>query len=153
MNRTKSCGARAKSIWANLAVKNVERTRRFYTELGFKPNPQTQNNTELASFLIGENDFAVHFFSCESEQFKTSFGSKIADLKQGNEVMFTLSASSREEVDSWALAVRDAGGTVFSQPAQIIRAPWYGCGFADPDGHKWNVFYMPKTGGDEKKTV
>jgi predicted lactoylglutathione lyase len=34
-------------------------------------------------------------------------------------------------------AVR-VGGSVFSKP--IEQGGWmYGCGFSDPDGHRWNV--------------
>lgn len=132
---------KAKKVWANLPVEDVERTHEFYKALGFRPNGEFPNKYELASFLVGEDDFVVHFFSRDSDQFKRSIGGEIADLSQGNEVMFTLSADSKEEVDQWAEAVKKAGGTLFSKP-QKIRENWYGCGFADSDGHKWNVFYM-----------
>jgi predicted lactoylglutathione lyase len=128
-------------IWANLSVENVERTHEFYKTLGFRPNGEFPNKHELASFLVGEDDFVVHFFSHKS--FKPPLGGEIADLEQGNEVMFTLSADSKEEVDEWAKAVQKADGTIFSKP-QKIKDNWYGCGFADPDGHKWNVFYNGK---------
>jgi predicted lactoylglutathione lyase len=128
-----------KKVWANLSVKDVEKTHAFYKALGFRPNGEFPNEYELASFLVGEDDFVVHFFSKES--FKPSLGGEIADLKQGNEVMFTLSADSKEEVKEWAEAVEKAGGTLFSKPQRIQeKENWYGCGFADPDGHKWNVF-------------
>lgn len=131
---------KTKKVWANLSVEDVDRTHKFYKALEFRPNGEFPNEYELASFLVGEDDFVVHFFSRDGGQFKRSIGGEIADLKQGNEVMFTLSADSREEVDEWAKAVEKAGGTLFSKP-QTIQEKWYGCGFADPDGHKWNVFY------------
>jgi uncharacterized protein len=132
---------KTKKIWANLSANDVERTYEFYKALGFRQNGEFPNEYDLASFLVGEDDFVVHFFSRKS--LKRSMEGEIADLTQGNEVMFTLSADSREEVDEWAKAVKDAGGTLFSKP-QIIQGDWYGCGFADPDGHKWNVFYNGK---------
>ena len=134
---------KTKQVWANLAVKNVEQTRKFYSDLGFKANEGRQS-AELASFLVGEANFVLHFFAEDSSQFQKSINGKIADLKQGNEVMFTLSAHSRHEVDECAEAVKAAGGTVFSEPQTIMNDSWYGCGFADPDGHKWNVFYNGK---------
>lgn len=48
-----------KKIWSNLAVSDLERTTKFYTELGFKPNGDSQ---ELTSFFVGEDDFVMHFF-------------------------------------------------------------------------------------------
>lgn len=134
---------KTKKIWANLSVKDIERTHEFYTKLGFKPNGEFSKENELVSFLVGEDDFVVHFFLEES--LKPAMGGEIADLGNGNEVMFTLSADSKEVVDQWAEAVKKAGGTVFSEPQQIQgNTDWYGCGFADPDGHKWNVFYNGK---------
>ncbi len=106
-----------KRLWANLSVDDVEKTHEFYKKLGFKPNGEFPNEHELASFLVGEDDFVVHFFSRDS--FKPSLGGEIADLKNGNEVMFTLSADSKEEVDEWAKAVKKAGGTLFSKPQKI----------------------------------
>ncbi|GAA5521343.1 VOC family protein [Aliifodinibius salicampi] len=132
---------KTKLVWANLSVKDLEQTHVFYTKLGFRPNGEFSKENGLASFLVGQDDFVVHFF--EEKRFKWSIDGEIADLDQGNEVMFTLSADSKEEVDEWAEAVKKAGGTVFSEP-QAIMEKWYGCGFADLDGHKWNVFYNGK---------
>ncbi len=129
-----------KKIWANLSVKDVEKTHKFYKDLGFETNGEFPNEYELASFKVGEDNFIVHFFSHKS--FKPSLGGEIADLKQGIEIMLTLSADSKKEVDDWAKTVKKAGGTIFSKPDQVQgQEHWYGCGFADPDGHKWNIFY------------
>ncbi len=135
---------KTKQIWANLSVEDIERTHKFYKKLGFEPNGEFSKENDPVSFLVGEDDFVIHFFKKES--LKPAMGGEIADLKNGNEVMFTLSADSREEVEQWAEEVKKAGGTVFSEPQGIINDKWYGCGFADLDGHKWNVFYMGKQG-------
>lgn len=134
---------KTKHVWANLSVKDVEQTRAFYKALGFKINGDGGDRDELASFLVGDNDFVVHFFA--AKRFEKSINGEIADLKQGNEGMFTLSADSKEEVDEWAKEVRKAGGTLFGEPQAVMDSDkWYGCGFADLDGHKWNVFYNGK---------
>ncbi len=69
---------KTKKVWANLSTADVERTRKFYKELGFTPN-EGHKSPEPASFLVGENDFVVHFFSKDSDQFKKSLGGEIAD--------------------------------------------------------------------------
>lgn len=130
---------RPTKIWANLAVKDVDNTRNFYTSSGFKSNEGHNKAKELCSFLIGDDDFVVHFFANDS--FKSSTKGEIADLAHGNEVMFTLWAESKEEADTWAIQARNAGGVIFSGPSEFGNG-FYGFGFADPDGHKWNVFYM-----------
>lgn len=127
-----------KKVWANLPAEDVERTRDFYTSLGFRVNGDGGDRGVLASFLVGETDFVVHFFS--EDRFEASTDGTVADARRTDEVMFTLSADSRQEVRDWAEAVEAAGGTVFSEPAAMGET-WFGCGFADPDGHKWNVFH------------
>ncbi|QIF03560.1 VOC family protein [Roseimicrobium sp. ORNL1] len=125
-----------KSIWANLSVANLQRTTQFYTELGFKPNGES---AELTSFCVGDNDFVLHFFL--KERFDVELNGMAAGSKPGSEVIFSLSATSKEEVDQCAEEVKQAGGTTFFGPGKCGEG--YNFGFADPDGHKFNVLYWP----------
>jgi predicted lactoylglutathione lyase len=127
-----------KKIWANLAVEDLDRTNKFYTELGFKPNnPHTSN--ELTSFFVSDDNFVIHFFL--RNRLQVAMKGEIADAKQANEIIFSLSANSREEVDRCLEEVKKAGGTIFSEPENFEKG--YTFGFADPDGHKFNVLYWP----------
>ncbi|MES2652720.1 MAG: VOC family protein [Bacteroidota bacterium] len=125
-----------KKIWSNLAVSNLDRTTKFYTELGFKSNGSSK---ELTSFLIGENDFVMHFFL--KDILKINIKGEITNSQNSNEVVFTLSAESINQVNNWAKEVQIAGGKIISQPEEFGEG-YYGFLFADPDGHKFNVFYM-----------
>lgn len=130
---------RPNKMWANVGVTDVARTREFYSKLGFKPNKGFDKETDLTSFLFGNDEFIMHFF--QKDRLKQAMEGEIADLTKGNEIIFTLWADSKEEADQWAQEVREAGGTIFSEPAEFGEG-YYGFGFADPDGHKWNVFHM-----------
>ncbi|SMC34864.1 VOC family protein [Chryseobacterium sp. YR221] len=128
-----------KMIWANLAVADLERTQKFYTELGFKPNNPHSSN-ELVSFFVGENEFIIHFFLkniIESNLKHVKFG----DSHHSNEIIFTISAETIDQADQWAEEVKNAGGTIVSEP-ESFGNNYYGFVFADPDGHKFNVFKM-----------
>ena len=125
-----------KKIWANLAVTDLARTTQFYTQLGFKQNGTSK---DLTSFMVGEDDFVIHFFL--QEVLQPNIGGALADLKKGNEIIFTLSADSIAEVNEWALAVRNAGGQMVTEPVAFGEG-YYGFVFADPDGHKFNIFHM-----------
>ena len=127
---------KANKIWANVAVADLDRTTKFYTQLGFKFNGASK---ELTSFFFGETDFVIHFFL--TDVLKSNVKGEIADLKHGNEVVFTLSAESKEEVNEWERQVEKAGGIIVSK-AEAFGNGYYGCVFTDPDGHKFNVFYM-----------
>lgn len=125
-----------KKIWANFAVSDLERTTKFYRELGFKSNGASN---DLTSFFVSDNDFIIHFFL--KDVLKTNTGLDLVDPQKENEIIFTLSAASTEEVDKWAKEVEPAGGKLISKP-EAFGPGYYGFVFADPDGHKFNVFYM-----------
>lgn len=128
---------KTKKIWANLGVEDLARTTKFYSELGFKPNG---TNEELTSFCFGDDNFIIHFFI--KERFKWAVNDEAADLQQGNEIIFSLSAESVDEVHQRLLAVKNAGGRIFAEPQSFEKGYFFG--FSDPDGHKFNVLYWPK---------
>jgi len=125
-----------KRIWANFGVQNLERTTTFYKQLGFKQNGESD---QLTSFFFGEKDFIIHFFL--KDILEPGMKGQIIDTKAGNEIILTLSADTKEEVDNWAKEVREAGGTIVSEPEEFGKG-YYGFVFADPDGHRFNVFHM-----------
>ena len=127
---------KTEKIWANFSVRDLERTTKFYKQLGFKQNGQS---AQLTSFFFGEENFIIHFFL--KDILKPAMKGQIIDTKAGNEIIFTLSADSKEEVNSWEKEVQQAGGTIVSRPEEFGEG-YYGFVFADPDGHKFNVFHM-----------
>lgn len=131
-----------KKIWANLGVENLKRTQEFYLALGFKLNGNPTK--DLVSFLFSDDDFVIHFF--EKKKLKISLEGELSNLSQGNEVMFSLSAASKEEYDTWIAEIKKAGGTIFFD-SNTDRKQFYDesgyhvCVFADPDGHKFNLLF------------
>ncbi|MGB8356096.1 MAG: VOC family protein [Chthoniobacteraceae bacterium] len=118
----------------------LELTTKFYTELGFKANSSNSSHArELTSISFGENDFVINFFLKDILQKNTH--SKITDLKNGNELIISLSAESKEEVNEWVDIVKKAGGKITVEPYEI--GPGYTFVFSDPDGHKFNILYWP----------
>lgn len=131
---------KTKQIWANFATSDLERTTQFYTALGFKcNNPTGAIPAELVSVSFGENNFIINFFL--KGIFEKNTQTKIADLENGNEIIMSLSAESKEEVHEWVEMVKNAGGEVTVEPSEV--GPGYTFVFSDPDGHKFNVLYWP----------
>ena len=128
---------KTKAIWANLAVSDLERTTKFYTEIGFTPNGTPSN--EITSFVVGEDSFAINFII--QDKLRTEIKGQLSDLTKGNEVIFTLYAESKDEADRWAVVIEKAGGDLISEP-EAFGDGYYGFVFADPDGHRFNVFNM-----------
>jgi predicted lactoylglutathione lyase len=125
-----------KKIWANYAVSDLDRTTKFYTDLGFKSNGRSK---ELTSFFVGENHFVIHFFL--TDILKPNIKGEITNAHDSNEIIFTLSAESSAQADLWAKDIEQAGGKLISQPEAFGKG-YYGFVFADPDGHRFNVFCM-----------
>jgi hypothetical protein len=128
----------AKEFWLNLPVKDIQRSKAFFTKLGFDFNP-LYNSDNSASLLLGEKDVVVMLF--EEPQFKGFTSNEIADTTRGTEVLLSFDAESKEEVDEIVRKVIEAGGTSDHKPTEM-KGWMYGCIFTDLDGHRWNVLYM-----------
>ncbi|OBZ14904.1 extradiol dioxygenase [Bacillus sp. FJAT-27264] len=127
-----------KELWINLPVKNLQKSREFFGKLGFSFHPRHENSDEAAGLIVGDKNVMVMLFP--EDTFKSFTGHELADTQQGTEVLLSIDAESREEVDELVSKVLAAGGTVYKKPG---GEGWmYGAGFADPDGHRWNVLYM-----------
>jgi predicted lactoylglutathione lyase len=127
-----------KQIWLNLPVKDVKKAKAFFTEIGFTFNNEHETESS-ACMLVGESNFVVMLF--EETMFGGFVQNKLTDTQESSEVLISIDAQSTEEVDELATKAREAGGNVFAEPAE--NQGWmYGFGFADLDGHRWNVLYM-----------
>ncbi len=127
-----------KEIWLNIPVKNIEKSKAFFTALGYAFTSK-HDNAVMAALIIGSNKFPVMLF--EESVFKSFIQTEITDTKKSSELLISLDAESREEVDEFAKKVLAAGGTIYAPPAE--NQGWmYGFAFIDLDGHRWNVLHM-----------
>jgi predicted lactoylglutathione lyase len=127
-----------KQFWLNLPVKDVAKSKVFFSALGFTLNDH-MGGSDSACFLIGENHAVLMLFP--EDQMEHFMQAKVSDTNSGSQMLLSFDAESREEVDELARKAEENGGNVFGPPAEI-QGWMYGCGFSDPDGHRWNVLYM-----------
>jgi predicted lactoylglutathione lyase len=128
--------ATSRKIFVNLAVKNLQRTIAFFTELGFEFDPRFTD--EQATCMIVSEDAYVMLLV--DERFKDFTKKAIADSTTETEVIVALSAESREQVDELADGALRAGGTPANDPIEM--GFMYGRSFHDPDGHLWELIWM-----------
>ena len=123
-------------IFVNLPIKDLNKTKEFFTKLGFRFNPQfTDENA--ACMIIGRNMFAMLLVE---KFFKTFIKKEISDAKKSTEVLVALSVESRKAVDDMVKKAIAAGGNETRNPQDY---GWmYGRAFEDINGHIWEVFYM-----------
>lgn len=124
------------SIYVNLPVKDVQRSRAFFTALGFGFNPQFSNDQGLC-MVLADNIFVMLL----AEPFFQTFTHKpVADATRCTEVLVCLSCGSRARVDELVALARAAGGSTPNPPQD--HGFMYGHGFEDLDGHGWELSYM-----------
>src|SRR5690554_6269605 len=128
-----------KQLWLNLPVKNIERSKKFFLDIGFRENPIHKDSLNLVGLLIGNQDFVLMLFP--EEDFKSFANHEVSDTEKGSEMLINIDAQSKEEVDEMEALVRKAGGEVY-QSATVSQSWLYGFGFKDLDGHRWAVIYM-----------
>lgn len=127
----------ATSIFVNLPVKDLEKTKEFFLKLGYTFNQQFTDE-KAASLVISENIYAMLI---TEPFFKTFIPNKeIADTSKSKEVLIALSVDSKEQVDEFADKAIAAGGKNFRDPED--HGFMYARSFEDLDGHVWEVFWM-----------
>lgn len=125
-----------KQVFINLAVKDLDRSMNFYTELGFSNNPQFSDD-EGKCMVWSESIFVMLL---THEKFKTFTNKPIADTKNGIAGLFSLSLENVAQVNEIMGKGLAAGGI---EPNEIRDF-----GFMqqrtieDFDGHTWELFYM-----------
>ena len=125
-----------RQIFVNLPVKDLGRSKAFFSALGLNFNARFTNE-QGACLEIGENFFAMLL----TEPFFQGFTKKpISDAHQSTEVLLALSMDSRAEVEAVMQKAIDAGATTPNPP--VDHGFMYQHGFADLDGHQWEVFWM-----------
>jgi predicted lactoylglutathione lyase len=126
----------SRKLFVNVAVKDLERSMRFFSSLGFTFNPKFTDD-KAACMIISDEAF----FMLLSEPFFKGFTKRdVVDAHEATEAMFALSCESRAEVDSLVRKAIDAGGLHAMDPQD--HGFMYGWSFYDLDGHHWEVMWM-----------
>ena len=122
-------------IFVNLPVKDLKHSMDFFRKLGYSFNPQfTDENA--ACLVISEDIYAM--LLC-TDFFKNFTKKELVDANRSTEVILSLTMESRAAVDATLEKALAAGAT----ETMTMDEGWmYQRGFADLDGHLWEIFYM-----------
>lgn len=125
-----------RQIFVNLPIKDMNRSQTFFRALGLQFNPRFTND-KGACLEVAENIFAMLLIEPFFREFTRL---PISDASKSTEVLLSLSCDSREEVDAVVSKAVAAGASTPNAPRDY--GFMYQHGFADLDGHLWEVFYM-----------
>ncbi len=127
-------------IFVNLPVKDLNRSIKFFTHLGFSFNPQFTDE-KAACLVINEGSIYAMLLT---EPFFAGFTKKqIADATKTTEVLLAIDVATKDQVTEMVSKAVEAGGSIYSTPAD--HGWMYQHSFADPDGHQWEVLYMDES--------
>ena len=127
----------ATKIFVNLPVKNLKKTKEFFSILEYHFNPHFTDE-KAACMVISEDIYAMLL----TEPFFKSFipGKEISDATRSTEVLVALSADSRQAVDQLVNKAVAAGGRE-PRKAEDHGFMYTRC-FEDLDGHIWEIVWM-----------
>jgi hypothetical protein len=126
-----------KEIIFNLPVRDLDKSKAFFSALGFSFNPRFSN--ESAAFMVVV-DGSINAMLMTEAFFKSFINKTVVQAKEANEVIICLSCESREEVDSLIAKATAAGARIPHPPED--HGFMYDQGFEDLDGHLWNLVWM-----------
>jgi uncharacterized protein len=128
-----------RQIFVNLPIRDMQRSQAFFKALGLSFNKRFTNE-QGACLEIAENIYAMLLV----EPFFQGFTKlPIADARKSTEVLIALSCDSRAEVDALVAKAVAAGATTPNAP--VDHGFMVQHGFADLDGHQWEVFWMDES--------
>lgn len=128
-----------KQIFVNLPVKDLNRAKAFFGELGFSFNPQFTD--DKAACMIVSDD--IYVMLLVEEFFKTFTPKAVADASKVTEVLVCLSCESRNELETMVRKAVASGGRIPREPQD--HGFMYQHAFEDPDGHIWELVHIMET--------
>lgn len=122
-------------LFINLPVADLDRSKKFYTDIGWTLNPAFTDET-AGALSVGDN---IYVMILNHENYRRFTNKQIADAAATSAVINALSVDTPEGVDSFVDRAVEAGGVEgIAQDYGFMRSR----SFADPDGHQWEVFWM-----------
>jgi predicted lactoylglutathione lyase len=126
-------------IFLNLAVKDLNQSVAFFTQLGFSFN-QKFTNEKGTCLVIDEN---INVMLLVEEFYQTFTDKEICNTATTSEVLISISLESRDKVDEMIRKVIKAGGAEYRETKDY---GWmYQRNFLDKDGHHWEIFFMDES--------
>jgi predicted lactoylglutathione lyase len=125
-----------KQIFINLPVKDVDRSKDFYIQLGFTLNPLF--SFEDQKCMVWSDQIYVMLQSIE--MFQKANVKKLADPKENRIATFTLPVESFDKVNEIIEKGLKAGG---AEPTKPINEGFMQIrNIEDLDGHNWGIIFL-----------
>ena len=123
-------------LFVNLPVESLRRSVDFYTQLGFKFNPQFTSD-DSTCMILSDTNFVMLL---EMQRFEEFVDKPIADTKKTVSALLSMNMDSVDAVKEFCQKAFELGARDY-QPARDLGF-MYSHGFEDLDGHIIEAFWM-----------
>ncbi|MGC5743480.1 VOC family protein [Chryseobacterium sp. NFX27] len=126
---------KANQIYVNLPVKDVQKTKEFWTRLGFAINEQFSDDKAVCVVMKEDNIYIMFL----TEEYFQTFSERPVPKGDTTQVLVAIALNSREEVDQVVNTALENGASQHEEPQDY---GWmYQNSFWDLDGHGWNITF------------
>lgn len=126
---------KASAIYVNLPVKDLGKTREFWSKLGFTFNERFSNDKGICMIL---NEGSIYVMFLKKEFFETFTDRPVFDGST-TQILNAIEVGSRENVDKIVGLALSMGAKRYSV-AQDHGWMYYDS-FSDLDGHQWEIMF------------
>lgn len=126
---------KANQIYVNLPVKDVQKTKEFWTRLGFAINEQFSDDKAVCVVMKEDNIYIMFL----TEEYFQTFSERPVPKGDTTQVLVAIALNSRDEVDQVVNTALENGASQHEEPQDY---GWmYQNSFWDLDGHGWNITF------------
>ncbi|MEY8761817.1 VOC family protein [Chryseobacterium tongliaoense] len=122
-------------IYVNLPIKDVQKTREFWTKLGFSINEQFSDEKAICVIMKEDHIYAMFL----NEEFFQTFTNRPIAKGDTTQTLLAIGVNSREEVDNMVKTAIENEGSKYSEPQD--HGWMYQSAFSDLNGHQWEVMF------------
>ena len=127
---------KARKLFVNIPVSDLQKSIVFFEQLGFAFNTQFTDATATC-MLVGTD---AYFMLMVKDRFAGFSKKPLGNSNDETSVLFAITVDSRDEVDSLYAKALAAGATKAADPQD--HGFMYVQSFYDLDGHHWELFWM-----------
>ncbi len=137
--------SKTRKLFVNVAVKELARSKAFFSELGFAFEPKFTD--EKAACMILSTEAWVMLLEQPFFQGFVPAKRELCDTSKATEALLCISCESKAEVDAFT----DRALAIGAKPAMptMDHGFMYARSFYDVDGHHWEIMWMdPKAAAE-----
>ena len=129
-----------------LGVKDMDKSLKFYINIGFKTN-EKDSNPQVVFFDNNGSKLELYPIEALAEDINAENPPEISKAGFGG-ITLACNFKTEQEVDDFMALVEECGGTVVKKPQKVFWGGYSGY-FRDIDGYYWEAAYGPNWRFDE----